>query len=413
MRFVFSRTGLALAVAVLGLVYAIGSSIQDGSWRANALKATVIGRPWANFNDPAPALAAARRLRDDPGAPLYEGVHIVGASFLYPPLAAWFYRPLIDLADPELGLLRFNQAAFVMIAAMAGWLAWPAGWRIGLLAAAAALSFYPLTRAVELNQASVLVTLGMGLAFVAADRGRLQLAGLGVALAVAFKPHLVLMLPIVAWQARGIVLGAMVSGAVLLGVSLVVAGVQNHVTYVADVLPALGNGYAFFPNQSWNGLLNRLVHDNMARFVIAPPSDLVRVGTLALGIATIAAAMAVARRPSLRPTSFLLGLAWLAVTMASPIAWEHHYGPALFLFAIWLRERALGAPGLARGDLALAFAWIAVSNYFEVRTLEGPAALLASCLLFGALLLAILFGSAWARNRRRPVSGITRDAVSA
>src|SRR5690606_34510055 len=154
--------------------------------------------------------------------------------------------------------------------------------------------------------------------------------------AVAVKPHLVLMLPILVWRSPRAVLGAIAAGAVLLIVSVAAAGLSSHVTYVSEIIPALGNGYAFFPNQSWHGVLNRMVHDNMARFVIAPDSTLVSVGTIALGVVTLAAAIFVVRRPSTRPLSFLFAIAWLAVTMASPIAWEHHYGPALFLFAIWL-----------------------------------------------------------------------------
>lgn len=393
------RTWIALAILGLGALYAIRSSMQEDSWRGAAARATVIGRPWANFNDPGPTLAAARRLRDEPDTPLYEGVYVVGASFLYPPLAAWLYRPIIGFDDPEAALLRFNQAAFLAIALAAAWLAWPAGPWASALMLAAAVSFYPLTRAVELNQASILVTLAMGAAFIAADRGWAFLAGMPLAAAVAIKPHLVLMLPILVWHSPRAVLGALAAGGALLIVSVAVAGFASHVTYVSEIIPALGNGYAFFPNQSWNGVLNRLVHDNMARFVIAPDSTLVSLGTIVLGLATLAAAIVVARQPSTRPLSFLFGIAWLAVTMASPIAWEHHYGPALFLFAIWLRERVRGGSDLAPADIAVAVAWVAVSNFFEVRTLEGAAAIFASYLLAGALILGVSFAWAWPRAR--------------
>jgi hypothetical protein len=389
------RGWLAVVIVAFGLAFTISSWMEEGSWPSNAVKATALGRPWANFNDPAPTLAAARRLRDEPGSPLYEGVHIVGASFLYPPLSAWLYRPLLALEDPELGLMRFNQAAFLAIALMAGLLALPAGCAAAFGAAGAAICFYPLTRAVELNQASVLVTLSMGLALLAADRGRQFLAGFPLAVAVAIKPHLVLVLPIVWWQAPRTALGAIAGGSALLLVSLSVAGIHNHVTYITEILPALGNGYAFFPNQSWNGVLNRLVHDDIGRFVIAPDSNLVRAGTLALGLATIGAAVYVARRPSARPPSFLLGLAWLAVTLASPIAWEHHYGAALFLFAIWLRERVRRRSALEPWDLPVAVAWVLIANFYEVRQLEGAATLLASYLFAGAIVLGAAFASAW------------------
>ena len=136
-----------------------------------------------------------------------------------------------------------------------------------------------------------------------AGNGRVVLAGLPLAFAVAIKPHLVLILPIVVWQAPRIVLGAIAGGTALLLVSIGAAGFDSHLRYVTDVLPTLGNGYAFFPNQSWNGVLNRMVHDNMSRFVIAPPSDLVRIGTLALGLLTLGLAVYAARRPSTRPAS--------------------------------------------------------------------------------------------------------------
>lgn len=364
--------------------------VENGP-RTRAIKATLVGRPYANFNDPAPTVRAAQRLRDDSRAPLYSDFRVDGSSFVYPPLAAVLYEPVAAADDPYAVLLRANQLAFWLIVAIAVLLARPAGaWAMAAMALGA-VAFHPLTRAVELNQASVIITLAVGACLLAAARNRDVAAGIALAVAISIKPHLVLMLPVMAWHARRIAVVAVAACAGLFIASIAAAGIANQLDYARVVIPALSEGYAFYPNQSWNGLLHRLVQPDMTSFVLAPSSPVVRILSVLLGLATVALGTWLSYRAPRDGDRrvVVVAFSWLVATLASPIAWEHHYAPALLLFALWLRARAIDDE-LSRLDVVVAFAWIAIASYFEVRGLGSPVTrLLASYTLAGGLALAI------------------------
>jgi hypothetical protein len=238
----------------------------------------------------------------------------------------------------------------------------------------------------------VLITALAGGAFLALDRERPRVAGVLLALTFAIKPQLVLVLPLLAWQARKAIAPALVTAFALLLASLGYAGLANHIDYATCVLPALGGGYAYYANQSWNGLVQRLFFDgDLGLFALPPPSAAVRALTWTLGLASYAAGLAVAWRWRTRGVSgaAALGLAWLVATMVSPIAWQHHYAPALFVFALALRalerDPSLRIPSLT---VPLATAFALMASYFEVRGLHGTVPRLAvSYLLFGAVVL--------------------------
>lgn len=386
------RVWLAVGLCVLSLVVSFASDRL--AVRERATLAAIAGAPYDNFGDPAPTLLAARRLAQDARAPLYA-VKRAGASYIYPPIAAIVYRPFATPSDPRPGLRLVNRIMLWVAIALACWLGRSLGWMV-LAIPIAALLFYPLVRAVQLNQASVLITVMIGGALVAIQHRRRWLAGAALAVAIAIKPQLVLAVPLLAWRLRPTLVATLISGSVLLAVSLIGAGIANHVTYVTDVLPSLSDGYAFFPNQSWNGLWNRIVHGDMLRFQIAPPSAVVRLLTIAFGLATLAAGIWATRRARTREVAGVdvLAFAWLVATLASPIAWEHHYAPCLFLFVRWLSVRRHN-PSLERYDIAIAGGWICLSSYFEVRLLGSPLDVLAASYgLVGGVILAIV----WARS---------------
>jgi hypothetical protein len=114
----------------------------------------------------------------------------------------------------------------------------------------------------------------------------------------------------------------------------------------------------------------------------------VSVGTLLASLLLLALAFFGPRRLRGRGSAVDLCAAMLATTMASPIAWEHHYGVllpigAVLLAALWTRRRALAA---------LAVAWLAAAHYFPAtESLALPLGIVQSYLLFAALgMLALL-----------------------
>lgn len=269
-----------------------------------------------------------------------------------------------------------------------------------------ALAFFPLLHALQLNQATLAVSVGLGVAFVALLVERPVVAGVAIGLACAIKPHLALVLPLLAFHARRAVLGALVTGAALLAGSLAYAGLGNHVAYATKVLPTIARGYPYWANQSANGLYQRLFIDaDIGVFVLPPPYAPVQAlttVTLVVGYAVAASVVFRARRRAdLAP--LVLAFAWLVCTLISPVGWQHHYVPALFVLALLRRSPGWAPPWLA------ASAWVLLGSYFEVRSLRDPLALLlASHVFFGGLLLATILGRGLivaARTRGTALSG--------
>lgn len=365
----------------------------------------------SNVNDALPALEAARALVEAPGAGIYDMSRTDRAAFLYPPIAAAMYVPHALQGEGALwSLVAWDRLVFFVVgmlvaAALVGRRRWPS-WGEALAVAAAMVGFLPMVRALALNQASLYVTAFVGAAWVAMDRGAEGVAGVFLALAAAVKPHLFGVVPMLWWHARRAVIGAGVAGAVLGAASIALAGVENHVVYVTEVLPVAARGYAFSPNQSIGGMLHRLLSDApIDSFELAAPNAAVMRATIAIGAALYAGALAVVRRARGRADLRLdvLALAWLVTTMGSPIAWGHHYAAALFPMA-WLVGRA--RDGVERGwaRIAVVGAGLAlVGSYFVVDGLRGAGPrLLASYGLFGAMLAAGAFAAGLVREGRRP-----------
>ena len=382
------------------LATAVIVALDSGDAHLRGLRALFDWRA-SNINDPWPTTIAAARLAA--GVPLYDDFTPVGSAFIYPPLAAAPYAPLagapFDTAWRVLSIA--SRVAWVLALAIAGRLAWDRARPRATAAfvATAALGFYPLLRAVELNQATLLVVVLFGAALLAAARERLVLAGITLAAAAALKPQLALVVPLLAWGPRRLILSCAAALGVLGLLSFAYGGLHNHVEYVTRVLPALSGGYAFYPNQSWSALLLRLAGAPPFDFALPPVPPAVRIGSLLATITSLALGAWLSRRAVLcsgargADLPLLICLAWLVVTLASPISWEHHFAPAIFAFA-HLFGRRDRLPPLSRGLACAAFPLVA--GYFEVAGFHGIVGRIAmsyvtlgACLLLAALATSV------------------------
>lgn len=410
-----------LLLVIVGFAF---SAVQPTLARHRDIRMEAIGSlldpSHTYMGDPGPAIRAARRLAADPRAPIYDQDLSVGSAFIYPPIAAAMYRPLADLS-PELAQDRLAVVNHVLwcvivllVARMAGGKEDPSAWMI-LASLAACVVFYPLVHAVELNQATVVVTLLVGLAWVALDDDRHLLGGVALAAAMAIKPQLGLMLPVLLLAgARRMVIAAAIAATALALASVLYAGTANNAAYVTRVLPALSRGYPYYANQGYNGLLYRLIPGgDIGVFVQQPRSLVVDVLTLVAGIGGLVAAASVVRRTRMRPPSWAFGVAWLAATMASPVAWQHHFAPALFAFALLGRSmRHVPALREPRIVVPAAAAFTLMAVYFEVRGLQRvPERLLVSYVLAGASLLGVaLVRASLVIQGEPPAAGAPREA---
>lgn len=279
-------------------------------------------------------------------------------------------------------------------------------WLRVLLATAITLTFYPLVRGYELGQVQIFLNASVTLALL------LQLLGMPVASGVLFglcclvKPQygVLVLLALIwrDWRFGAGLLGTFFAG---LGISIARFGLHDHVRYL-DVLQWISRrGETYWPNQSVNGLLNRFLENgDAATFMsdqFAPYLRSVHVASLASTVVFVGLALWPERRRRLaaqvdhETKTLATALVLAAATMGSPVAWEHHYGSFIAIFAL-VMPRVLvtepwgrwTAPLLALSYVVMANAILQPEWLFQNRWLG----LLGSHLFLGSV---ILFGLLW------------------
>jgi hypothetical protein len=310
------------------------------------------------------------------------------------------------------GLNALNTLIFVLNAAAVSLLSWllfrtqrlatvaPHPRAMALFAAGATLLFYPLLRAHSLGQIQLWIDLLFSLTVIAWFLQRRFFAGLCIGVACSIKPQLgLLLLWGLLWREHSFTAGIIAALAPLLGLSLLLYGVHNHVAYL-DVMSFLSqHGESYFANNSVNGILNWYLspddslhwHENS----FAPYNPLIYGGTIVASLLALALVVAPPLLAKRRATLTDLGAAAICSVIGSPVAWEHHYGilPPLYLVALY-QVFAMNA-GIRRrfAIITLTFSWILVANFIPFASLAAHTywvAIQAYC-FFGALLLLTFF----------------------
>jgi hypothetical protein len=167
-------------------------------------------------------------------------------------------------------------------------------------------------------------------------------------------------------------------------------GLANHWDYLPVLSYIARHGEIFYPNQSINGLLHRLVGDGDSLgwdpHGFAPFHPVVYACTTAASLALLGLGLFGPMRRRAPGSVLDLGVAVLTCTLASPVAWEHHYGVLLPVYAVLLAD--LCRTGRPAGLLALALSYALTSNFFLVlnRFAGTPFNFLQSYVLFGGLI---------------------------
>jgi alpha-1,2-mannosyltransferase len=262
--------------------------------------------------------------------------------------------------------------------------------------AALTLTFYPVVKAFTLGQVQAWVNGAFALALLCWVTGHRASGGVLIGLICLIKPHYGLLLLWAAlrreWRFVYACAAAIAAG---VAVSIGVFGWENHLDYLRVLGFLSERGESYYPNQSVNGLLNRLMsiadpqefNNVFWREAHFPPfTPLVYACTLASSILILGAAL-VRRRRGNDPHRVLDFCTMVAsLTIASPIAWEHHYGVLLPIFAI-LFANTLGD----RTRLAwLVLSYVLASNFFLAANALAPSVLnLAQSYLFAAALVVL------------------------
>ncbi len=264
-------------------------------------------------------------------------------------------------------------------------------WRAVLAILFGAFFFMPITLAYSLGQAQIFLDLFFSLLVLFWIEGRERPAGVMMALLAMVKPQYGLLLLWAALRGRWKALGA---GVATLGVggvvSLAVFGVRNNLDYVGVMAGLSRKAQSHYANQSIFGLLNRAIFngENLPYhpYVYPPYVPWIYAVTLATAVLLVLLALAYPWRKRAGGMADLAAIAVVSV-IATPMAWEHHYGVMLPIF-VWLwfavYRRGAGSAWL------LALAWVAIAdflsplNYFAAIPIAN---LLQSYMYFGALLL--------------------------
>ncbi len=276
------------------------------------------------------------------------------------------------------------------------------------------LTFYPAMRAYANGQVQTWINALFAGALWCWLREDKAAAGVMAAAMCLIKPQYALL---AVWgvlrRQWGFVRAWAITAGAGLAASIALFGLAPHLEYFRVLRFISRRGESFFPNQSVNGLLHRLFFngenvtwDGVAWMEHFPPFHRwVYLGTLLSSAALIAVALWRGGRGKERATAADLCIMALTSTMASPIAWEHHYGILLPTFAFLLPAMLARQP-LGRMSVPfLAASYCLSSNSFWVtkRLADTWLNALQSYLFFsGLMVLASLYALQW-RAASRPV----------
>ncbi|MEQ1729578.1 MAG: glycosyltransferase family 87 protein [Vicinamibacterales bacterium] len=268
---------------------------------------------------------------------------------------------------------------------------------VWMLGASLTLLVYPVVKAFTLGQIQTIVTALVACAMLAWVRGRDGWAGVCVALACLVKPQIGLLVVWALLRRRWRFAGAWAMVVVPIGLCSVARyGVANQVDYVRQLSFITAHSWSYAPNQSVAGILNRalFIGQNLewdTQYV--PYNPWVYAGTVASSGLFVLTGLFAGLRGARADNHDLapLAVAALCFTMASPVAWEHHYGvlaPAL----AWLAPMAAASANRVRMGAWLAVAYLAVASLLHPLDVFAATRVnvLQNNLFAGALLVSFL-----------------------
>lgn len=363
---------------------------------------------------------ALDHIRAKPDVPLYSDIFFTQQyRFQYPPSSLFVLSAMLVAGRDRVRLNDVHEGSWPTVNDVAGWIALVitaaavAGLAerrlrprlVGdtailqvvrlLLAAAFTLSFYPIVKAYSLGQIQVLINALMAVGLLAWSAGWRASSGLMIGAATLIKPHYGILL---LWGAVRREWGFVAANAAVialgLGAAVAVYGFANHVDYLRVLSFLSQHGEAYYPNQSVNGVLNRIaslwspdlyVTMDLPAGKFPPFNALIYGATLLSSLALLGMGLYFASRQIHADPGVALAVMLLCTTMAAPVAWEHHYGVTLPMFAIVLASSHRSA----RRWYALMASFFLVATFLPATNLLAQSWLniLQSTLLAGALIL--------------------------
>ncbi len=253
------------------------------------------------------------------------------------------------------------------------------------------LHFYPVMKGFTLGQLQVMINLLVTAALWNWMQQKKATAGWLIGLAVLCKPQYGLLL---FWAALRKEWRFAINMFVVLAIggftALYLFGLEQNLAYLKVLSHISKIGEGFYANQSMNGLLNRWLFNGNNLYWdakgFAPFHPVVYFGSLLVTVLLLLGAFILPVRAGAKASYWDIGIMILSATAASPVAWEHHYGVVIGLFAaalplIWVRE--------PKAVWILALSYLLVSNCFTITNAlaEYPFINAAQSYLYAGILL--------------------------
>jgi hypothetical protein len=258
----------------------------------------------------------------------------------------------------------------------------------------ATLTFYPIAKGFTLGQVQIWIDAFFAMALLTWVLNWKATSGVLVGFMCLIKPQYALFLVWASLRREwSFVMGILAACLIGLGTSIAVFGLADNLNYLNAISFLSQHGEAYYPNQSVNGILNRIMglwepqlYNNLEwRENSFPPyTSFVYIATVLTSIAILGLAFFVSTKD--RVIDFCIMA--ISITIASPIAWEHHYGLLLPIFVVAFATWANDAKALAW----LAGSYVLTSNYWAItKALAAtPLNFVQSYLFAGALMLLVL-----------------------
>jgi hypothetical protein len=280
------------------------------------------------------------------------------------------------------------------------------------------LTFYPINKAFQLGQIQVWLDFLFTLSLWFWIKDKRFNSGMSIGLISIIKPQMGLFLiwGILRkkWSFCLGIISVVVAGLCL---SILRYGWAAHFKYI-EVLQFIGQrGETFFSNQSVNGLLNRLLQNgnnlewDASRF--APQNTTVTTITyITTGLFLLIGLFITLKkdnRNNLKASWISYSIAGIAFTIASPVAWEHHYGILFPMFVLafpyvfQLREK------WESGFIWTELSYLLIANQFLSFNLTSQTLfnITQSYLFFGVLIflwvLIRVFNFSLSGNNQNPI----------
>lgn len=421
--------GLTRGLLIFALFDTIATSIvvrlAGSDTTLHFLGAFVLGR--AGQDSWMPMGLALQYVRAHPGAPIYAALFFEqNIQFIYPPTSLLLLEPFAALSAsglPSDGML--NVVSWIAVALTAAittrlWILRSTEHlrrqverrRIDRLVLAAiacglTLAFFPILKAFRLGQIQTWMTCAFAAATLAWVGGDKRTSGAWSGFICLVKPQLALL---VVWglirRQRRFVEGWAMVALPLGALSVWRYGLASHLDYLRVASFITRHSWSYYPNQSASGLLNRwlFIGNSLTWDPHAVPFNAwVFAGTVLTAVALVGAALL--QRPAEDPDAQLVDffIAALSFTLASPLAWDHHYGILMPMFACILPVTLASWRGRAGPLVVLAASFVLTSNFFHpiaARFASTRFNVLQSYVFGGALLLLV-----YLHRLRRQLSG--------